>query len=149
MVGISHKTMKLSKKISIIAGAVGVVVWASIFALFYFSDSSQGEFPEMNFGQVRGESVARFKLSSEDILIASKRGQGDYSEDILLISTCQGCDDIIIRIVRDQELLFEQRTAPNYTQASWNIDEAFFEVSSEDSEDVFWLKPAKNGYNLL
>lgn len=141
--------MKLSSKTSIIISAVSAIIWTALFVLFYLSEQNPGAYSEMDFGKVRGAQAQRFQLNKDEALIISKKGQNNYKNDVLLVSKLRNSEDIMLRIVRDQELLFEQRASKEYTRVQWNDIESRFEVYSADSEDVFWLKSGENGYNLI
>ena len=73
--------MNIPAKASIAIGTIGALAWVGLFALFYRSSNDHGKYSEMNFGQVRGESVERFQLPKDSILLSSKRGQNEYKDD--------------------------------------------------------------------
>ena len=141
--------MKFSVKTSIIISAISAMVWAALFALFYLSEHDYGNFSEISFAQVRGASAERFTMSSDEIFIAAKQANGDYKEDKLLLSKRSISEDTILRVIRDNIVMFEQRIFDKYTKVIWDNSGEYFEVSVPDSEDNFLLKPSKDGYLLI
>ena len=140
--------MKLTRKTSIIISTVGILIWTALFVLFYNSPQDYGSFGEVDFGKVRGAAVARFTLHHEDVLLVSRRGTDDFSQDVLLLVQKKGQDSVTMYVVREQEeLVFEQAIAAMYLEAGWNNEFKRFEVVSASNE-VFWLIPAENSYTL-
>ncbi|MAG29221.1 hypothetical protein CL632_03730 [bacterium] len=141
--------MNLKPKTGIIISTIGVLLWSALFALFYTSDQDYGKYPEIEAGSVRGESVKRFQLNNNDVLMISRRASGNYEKDVLLLIKKKEIDEFTIYIVRNQEqLVFEQTISSQYNEVLFNGDFARFEIGSNNSSDVFWLIPEKNTYIL-
>ena len=101
----------------------------------------------MNFGQVRGESVERFQLHKDSILLSSKRGQNEYKDDALLISKeSPSSDSATIYVVRGSVLIFEQKVSSEYNDIEWEQENNRFSVSSPNEK--FYLIPAEKEYVL-
>ena len=139
--------MNIPAKASIAIGTIGALAWVGLFALFYRSANDYGKYSEMNFGQVRGESVKRFQLPKDSILLSSKRGQNEYKDDALLISKeSPSSDSATIYVVRGSVLIFEQKVSSEYNDIEWEQENNRFSVSSPNEK--FYLIPAEKEYVL-
>lgn len=141
--------MNLSSKIKIIISVLAIFAWAGLFAVFYFKDSDFGADPIIDFGQIKGDSVSRFKIEKDEIILFSKRGEIGHQNDVLIISSKKDTKGIIIRVINDKILLFEQYFGCDSAEVEWSSAKAGFEVLLYGSEDVFWLIPAENKYDLI
>ena len=141
--------MKLSNKTSIILSIVSIAVWAGLFALFYFSDNSYGNYGTIDAGQVRGAQAKRFELPEQEILIASKIGANELSTDRILLSKDPDSEAVIIRVIRDKIAIFEQKVSEEYSKAEFNEQYNRFEVINPELNTVFYLEPVDNGYMIV
>ncbi|OIO49531.1 MAG: hypothetical protein AUJ34_01040 [Parcubacteria group bacterium CG1_02_41_12] len=141
--------MKLSPKTGIIISIISAIVWACVFALFYFSTNDYGKFAQADFSQVRGASVQRFELSEDEILIASKSGSGEYKNDRVLLSKYAGEESMILRVIRDAVSVFEQRISYAYTKVEYADDKNYFKILDPISGDGFLLKQVNDEYSLV
>ena len=139
--------MKLSRKSSIIIIAIGVLAWSALFTLFYAGPHEYGEYGEIDFGSVRGASVARFRLEGEDIVLASKKGTGAYQNDVLLLVRRGLATTTQAYIVRDNnQLLFEKSLENGVSEAFWSDETDRFEMKDPLSGKKFLLIPGEHTY---
>lgn len=139
--------MKLSSKTSIIITAFAVLAWSALFALFYAGPHEYGEYGEIDFGSVRGASVARFGLTSQDAVLASKKGQGERQNDVLLLVRRGQATATQVVIVRDNEaLVFEKSLENGIFEAIWSDAAERFEVKDLSAGKRFLLIPGENTY---
>lgn len=127
-------------------GGLSLILWGGLYALFYFSTYDYGAYPEL--GTVRGASVTRFKLNKDSVFISSRRGSGDYSDDVLILSKDKEADANTIRIVRNSvELLFEQNVAEKFSTIEWDKDKRSF-VVADNLSNMIIITPVDNAYEL-
>lgn len=138
----------ISRKTSIVAGAVCILLWSALFALFYWGPHEYGRFGSIDFGSVRGASVERFSLASTDTLLASKRAGGAFSGDTLLLAQTRGNDGVTAYVVREENLIFEKSFETTGFEALWNSGFERFELRGQGSKEQFILIPGEHTYIL-
>jgi len=142
--------MRISFKIGLAVTGTAVVLWGALYSLFYFNSEDLGMYPEISIGEVRGESIKRFQLPKDEILITSRRAVGVDTEDILLITESEKSLGKKVYIVRGHDsLVFEQRISKSYNQVEWSIEENQFLIDSDSTEEELWITLVSGDYHLV
>ncbi|OJI07326.1 hypothetical protein BK004_01170 [bacterium CG10_46_32] len=139
--------MKLSRKTSIIITTIGVLLWSALFVIFYAGPHEYGHYSEIDFGSVRGASVTRFRLTGDDAVLESKKGQGAQQNDVLLLVRRGMSTTTQAIIVRDNEqLVFEKNLESGDYEAFWMNDVERFEIKNISNNKRFLLIPGEYTY---
>jgi hypothetical protein len=138
--------MILKPKITIIMSTFGILVWIALFVVFYISPHDLGDYGDINFGEIRGASTARFNLETTETLLLSRRASDEYSTDVFLLVQKQDSTYNTAYIIRGQNGIFKQNIDVQYTQVYWDKENIRYVVESDDSLEVFWLIPNENEY---
>ena len=140
--------MTMTHRTGIAVSVVAVLAWSALFMLFYWGPNEYGEYPSIDFGSVRGASVARFQLEREDTVLASRRAIGDFLGDTLLVARQAGTEGVSVYVVRDKNLLYKKGFKNTGFEVVWNQALARFELSDASTGERFLLIPGEHTYIL-
>jgi len=141
--------MNFRTKTKIIISVLAISAWVSLFAVFYFNDTDYGIEPKMDFGDIRGAAVLRFKMEKDEIILFSKHGELEHKNDVLLVSSSPLYDGIILRVISGKSLMFEQRFGYPGVSAIWDLEKQGFKVELKGANSVFWIIPDEDKYDLI
>lgn len=123
---------------------------AGLFLVFYFSGSDLGRFAEISYGNIRGASIEKFSLPSEEMIISSRQAGGDFDGDVALLTETLDNKRRILRVIRNSaELVFEQSVSTEFRLIMWDDKNLRFVISGLASDEGFYLVPDFEAYKLI